>query len=174
MTIAQPVFDEQDLGDKKAIKIQARNMKEMERMVSGLQRKYPQIDTNEMLRHATNEKAYSTEPYKISFKFDEPLVGRSAVKSCLALAYDAGLNIDSCENARSYLLSDGEACFGYFNKYDVVKNRPERTFFHCVHVLRRPGTRTDIGVCRVLWLAENSSIFIEHVYWGSVLTFLCN
>lgn len=159
MTIAQPVFDEQDLGDKKAIKIQARNMKEMERMVSGLQRKYPQIDTNEMLRHATNEKAYSTEPYKISFKFDEPLVGRSAVKSCLALAYDAGLNIDSCENARSYLLSDGEACFGYFNKYDVVKNRPERTFFHCVHVCGDP-------------VREQILAYVEYFGWLRIVVFL--
>ena len=141
MTLAKPVFDERDLGDKTAIKIQARSMKELKRMVTGLQGKHPQIDVDEMLRNATYEREYSAEPYAISLEFGGPLAGRSVVKSCLALAYDAGLNIDRCEHAKSYLLADGGACFGYFNEYDVVKNRPERTFFHCVHVCGDPARK---------------------------------
>ena len=141
MTIARPIFDESDLGDKTAIKIQARNMKEFKRMVSDLQKKYPQIDVDEMLSHATYEREYSAEPYKISIEFGKSLAGRSVVKSCLALAYDAGLNINRCEHAESYLLANGSACFGYFNEYDVVKNRPARTFFHCVHVCGDPARK---------------------------------
>ena len=141
MTIAQPVFDKRDLGDKTEIKIQARNMKEFKSIVSGLQKQYPQIDIDEMLRKATFVREYSPDPYEISLNFGGPLTGRSIVKSCLTLAYEAGLTIDNCEHAKSYLLSDGDACFGYFNEYDVVKDRPERTFFHSVYVCGDPARK---------------------------------
>ena len=141
MTIAKPVFNEQDLGGKTAIEIRARTRKELKSIVAGLKEKYPQIDVDELLSNATNEREYSAEPYAISLNFGGHLAGRSVVKTCLALAYDAGLNIDRCEHAKSYLLADGGACFGYFNEYDVVKNRPERIFFHCVHVCGDPARK---------------------------------
>ena len=141
MTIAQPIFDKRDLGDRTEIKIQARTMKELRRIVSGLQKQYSQINIDEMLRKATAVREYSADPYVISLKLGGPLAGRSIVKSCLALAYDAGLSIDDCEHAKSYLLSDGDACFGCFNEYDVVKDRPERTFFHSVYVCGDPAKK---------------------------------
>ena len=141
MTIAQPVFAQRDLGDRAEIKIQARTMKELRTIVSGLQKRYPQIDIDEILRKETSVKEYSAYPYEISLNFGGLLAGRSVVKSCLALAYDAGLNINNCEHAKSYLLSDGDACFGYFNEYDVVKGRPKRTFFHSVYVCGNPARK---------------------------------
>ncbi len=138
MTIAQPVFDKHDLGDKTEIKIQARSKKEFKKIVSGLQKQHPQIDIDEMLKNATDEREYSSVPYKIPLVFAGHLAGRSIVKSCLALAYEIGLNIDKCEHAKSYLLSDGKACFGFFNEYDVVRDRPENTFFHGVYVCGDP------------------------------------
>ena len=138
MTIAQPVFDKCDLGDKTEINIQTRSMKELKEILSGLQNQYPQIDIDEMLRKATDEREYSSVPYKIPFEFGGHLAGRSIVKSCLALAYEVGLNIDNCEHAKSYLLSNGDACFGYFYEYDVVKDRPEKTFFHGIYVCGDP------------------------------------
>ena len=141
MTIAQPVFAKRDLGDRTEIKIQARTMKEVRSIVSGLQKRYPQIDIEEMLRKAISIREYSANPYEISLNFGGSLAGRSVVKSCLALAYDAGLEINNCEHAESYLLSDGDACFGYFNEYDIVKDRPERTFFHSVYVCGNPARK---------------------------------
>ena len=141
MTIAQPVFAKRDLGDRTEIKIQARTMKEVRSILSGLQKRYPQIDIDEMLRKAISVREYSADPYEISLNFGGPLTGRSVVKSCLALAYDAGLEINNCEHAESYLLSDGDACFGYFNEYDIVKDRPERTFFHSVYVCGNPARK---------------------------------
>ena len=138
MTIAQPVFDKRDLGDRTEINIQARSMKELKQIVSGLQNQFPQINIDEMLRKATDEREYSSVPYKIPFELGGHLAGRSIVKSCLALAYEVGLKIDNCEHAKNYLLSNGDACFGYFYEYDVVKGRPEKTFFHGIYVCGDP------------------------------------
>ena len=138
MTIAQPVVDVRNLGDKTEIKIQARTMKEFKSLLSGLQKKYPQIDIDEMIKKATDEHEYSSDPYRIPFEYGGLIAGHSVIKSCLALVYEAGLNIDNCEHAKSYLLSDGKACFGYFTEYDVVKDRPEKTFFHGVYVCGDP------------------------------------
>ena len=93
------------------------------------------------MRRAATVKEYSTDPYEIPLDFGGSLAGRSVIKSCLAMAYDAGLDIDQCEHAKTYLLSDGEACLGYFNEYDVVQKRPERTFFHWVHVYGNPDQK---------------------------------
>lgn len=138
MTIAEPTFRKRDLGDTTEIAIQAQNIKQFKRMIADSQRKHPQINADEVLANANHEREYSAEPYAISLKFGGSLAGRSLIKSCLALAYEAGIDINSCEHAKSYLLSNGEACFGYFNEYDVVRNRPERTFFHCVYVCGDP------------------------------------
>ena len=141
MTIAQPVFDKRDRGDKTEINIQTRTMKEFKKNLSNLKKKYPQIDIDEMLRKATYEREYSSVPYKIPFEFGGHLAGRSIIKSCLAVAYRVGLNIDNCQHAKSYLLSSGDACFGYYYEYDVVKNRPETTFFHCVYLCGDPARK---------------------------------
>ena len=138
MTIAQPVIDVRDIGDETKINIQARSKNELKRHLLGLQKKYPQIVIDEMMKEATDEHVYSSEPYHIPFEYGGLIAGRSVIKSCLAMVYEAGLNIDNCEHAKSYLLSDGNACFGYFNENDVVTNRPEKTFFHGVYVCGDP------------------------------------
>ena len=52
----------------------------------------------------------------------------------LAMVYDAGLSILDCKEAELFLLGDGKPCFGFYSERDLVKNRPENIFFHCVHV----------------------------------------
>ena len=93
------------------------------------------------MRNASDNREYSEDAFCIDLRFGGPLAGRSVVKSCLALAYKVGLNIDDCEHAKNYLLSDGNACFGYFNEKDVVINRPQNTFFHCVYVCGDPKNK---------------------------------
>ena len=90
------------------------------------------------MKAVTAERVYLSEPYHIPVVLGGRVAGRSVIKSCLAMVYEAGLHIDTCEHAKSYLLSDGAACFGHFNEYDVVTNRPENTFFHAVYVCGDP------------------------------------
>lgn len=145
MTIPKIMFSERDLGNAREVKIQVKSSRDLKKMILGLKRKHPNLDINEILRQATLEKKYLQEPLSISLKFGGNLSGRSIVKSCLALAYEAGLHIDNCEHAKSYLLSNGEPCFGYFNETDVVANRPEKVFFHCIFVCGDPISRQILG-----------------------------
>ena len=141
MTITNPEFSKQNLGDKTEYKIKARSIGELQRNLSGLKKKHPRIDIDELIRNATDNREYSADAFCINLRFGGPLAGRSVVKSCLALAYEVGLNIDDCEHAKNYLLLDRNACFGYFNERDVVTNRPPNTSFHCIYVCGDPQNK---------------------------------
>ena len=141
MTIAKPVVKQRKLNDRTEISIQARSISEFKDIVTGLKKKYPQIDVEEMLQRATSVRDYSEDPLEMSLDLGGDIAGLSVIKTCLACAYDAGLSIDDCEHARNYLLGSGETCFGYFNEVDLVKNRPQNAVVHCVHLFGDPETR---------------------------------
>ncbi len=138
MTIAKPVFEERKLDGKSTIAIHARTLRELRRMVSGLKKKHPQVDVDEVISRADLRREYSREPYAISLNVGGPLAGRAMIKSCLAMVYDAGYDIGHCEEAANFLLKGGRPCFGYYSERDVVRNRPKEIFFHCVHVCGDP------------------------------------
>ena len=162
MTIAKPLFEAQELAGKTAVKMHARTMRELKGMLSGLKKKHPQIDVNELMKQAEPVQEYSGEPYAIPLSVGGALAGRAMVKSCLAMVYDAGLTTDQCEEAKHYLLKGEKPCFGFYTKRDLVRNRPEKTFFHCVHVRGDPEQRQILaymeyfGCLRfVAWLSRN-------------------
>ena len=139
------VFSEREQEGKKEINIQVPSMKAMKKMLPGLVRKYPELDIDRLLQHATSRREYMKDPLSIPLTFGGEHAGRSIVKSCLALASEAGLHLSNCEHAQDYLLNDGEPCFGYYNETDVVSNRPDNVFFHCVHVCGDPVSRQVLG-----------------------------
>ena len=161
MTIAKPEFRRQDLGDKTEYKIKARSMEELKRYLPGLKRKHPHIDIDELMKNATKFREYPEDSLCINLHFGGSLAGRSVIKSYLALAYESGLNIDDCEQVKSYLLSDGNTCFGYFNEEDVVTNRPQNTFFHCIYVCGDPQNKQVLAYAEYFWLFTDSGMFIE-------------
>lgn len=138
LTIRRPVFEQRSVDDKKYVTMQARSMTEFRIMLSDLKRTHPELDVEKLMSQASASQEYLQEPIQMSHTFAGTLAGRSIIKSCLALAHEAGLSIDDCENAKSYLLSNGEACFGYYNESDPVVNRPANTLLHCVYVCADP------------------------------------
>ncbi len=134
-------FEKHDLGEKTEIKICARSKSELQNTLEDLKKKHPQIDVATLLAEANDVREYSEDPLQFSLEFGGAHSGRSVIKSCLALAFKAGLSIDECEHVKSYLLGDGAPCFGYFYERDLVKNRPENTIFHCVHVCGDPANK---------------------------------
>lgn len=38
-----------------------------------------------------------------------------------------------------YLEGKADACFGYYNESDLVKNRPSGNYFHCIYVIGDPA-----------------------------------
>ena len=67
------------------------------------------------------------------------------MKSLLAIAADSGIESSDLEHAYEYLLSGKHPCFGYCNDVDVVVNRPEGMFFHCVGISGNPTTGQVLG-----------------------------
>ena len=143
MTIPRTVFSKSNIGNMIRVSIQARSRQEAKKLIPGLKRSHAKLDVDKAISEISEwpENQRLQDPWFTSLDFGGNLAGRSVVKSCLALAYEAGLHIDDCEHAKNYLLSDGEPCFGYYNETDIVTNRPTRVFFHCIFVSGDPTSR---------------------------------
>ncbi len=122
-------------------------MDELEGMLIGMakKKKYSALNVNEVMAQASLTQDYPHDPIHIPFSFGGQLAGRSIVKTCLALAYEAGLTIDDCENAKDCLVSGGQLCFGYYNVSDPIVNRPDNTPLHCAHVRADPARGQILG-----------------------------
>ena len=145
LTIAKPHCDIRIDNGKTHVAIQARSMDELEGMLIGMTRKFPELNVNEVMTEASLTQDYTNDPIHIPFSFGGQLAGRSIIKTCLALAYEAGLTIDDCENAKDCLVSGGQLCFGYYNVSDPIVNRPDNTPLHCAHVCADPESGQILG-----------------------------
>ena len=115
------------------------------RMLTDFARRRSDVNVEQLLSQVSPTQEYLEEPIQMSHTFGGKLAGRSTIKSCLALAYEAGLTIDDCENAKDSLLSDGELCFGYYNASDPIRNRPQHVPLHCVHISADPESGQVLG-----------------------------
>ena len=145
LTIARPTLDRRTNNGRTHVAIQARSMDELKGMLIGMKKKFPELNVNEVMTEATPTQDYPHEPIHIPFSFGGQLAGRSIIKTCLALAYEAGLTIDDCENAKDCLVSGGQLCFGYYNVSDPIVNRPANTPLHCAYVCADPESGQVLG-----------------------------
>ena len=140
ISIPRNIRTERSLTDKTEVIIEAKSMGEAERLVKQEARKRRNLNVQEILSNATFLRDQIQAPLRMSL----PLflsgegAGRSIIKSCLGLAYQAGVSADDCEDARKHLEGAGDACFGHYNEFDLVKNRPVGTCFHCICVCGDP------------------------------------
>ena len=122
-------------GDQVTVDIRARSIHEARNIIEGLKKKHPKINVEKALNDLEDRAASLEHPLKMSFSFGGLEVGRSLVKSALALAFANGINPKSCTNAMAYLRDDkAEACFGYYFESDLIINRPRDRVFHCVGI----------------------------------------
>ena len=135
MEATKPCYNEEVHETGVKININARNMKEARKMLSGVKRKHPSVDLDELLENAKPKSSYCPDMIQFNLSFGGQKAGRSIIKSALALAVEAGVAPEQCEHAREYLLDEnGEACFGYYYENDLVVNRPVGIPLHCVYV----------------------------------------
>ena len=145
LTPRKPRFQKRSVGGKTHVDIQARTMHDAKRMLTALARRRSDVNVEQLLSQVSPRQEHLEEPIKMSHTFGGTLAGRSTIKSCLALAHEAGLTIDDCENAKDCLLSDGELCFGYYNAPDPIRNRPQHVPLHCVYVSGDPENEQVLG-----------------------------
>ena len=160
------------VGNTTKLSVKARSMRELRKMVPGIVRRYPQLDTKTIMKDAHVSETVIEDALFFPLQFGGHIAGRSIVKSMAALAVDAGVNIEECEHAIPYLRANGEACFGYFNDADIVLNRPRDTFFHCIFVHGDPTKKRLVayveyfGYQRILGClsSEYSGMAFERCY----------
>ena len=148
MTIPKTIFSRRELAGSTVLNIKVNSIEKLNEIILGLKRKHPNIDADEVLQQATlaaSKRKYLQDPCLVELEFGGESAGRSIIKSLLALVYDAERHINDCEHAKSYLLSRGEACFGFYNETDVVINRPPETFLHCIYICGDPKTKQLLG-----------------------------
>ena len=133
MSRAEPVCEINELEDKIEVNIKARTFKELKGMIPGIVKKHPKLSQDKLLQMATRSKEPSPW-FRGDLEFGGVEAGKSVIKTCFAMLYSCGLDINQCEHAQNYLFEGGEPCFGYFNKRDLVRNRPDQTFPHCVSI----------------------------------------
>ena len=120
MTIAEPRFEKEEVGGSTAVKIQARTMRELREMLTGLKKDHPEMDVDELMKQAEWVRQYVNEAYAVPLNVGGLVAGRSMIKSCLAMVYDAGLEIGHCEEAEGFLLKGGPPCFQFYTERDLV------------------------------------------------------
>ena len=157
-------FIEQRDGERTHIQINTSSTAELRKKIFEIARKYPQVDAEKVFQQAKVTSGYIDEPTYIKLSFGGERAGRSIVKSAMALISDAGMRVQDCELACQYLRSGGEACFGHYNENDFVKDRPLRTFFHCVYVQGDPRAKQVLayaeyfGFQRIIMCLSNNYV----------------
>ena len=129
----KPVFDVKRHDGGVFVNLQAPSWDEMVRQVQGVVKNYPWVDGESLLQQAAEIEPIPN--FETRQELSNEKAYKSAVKTCLGLAYDCGLTIEECELARAHLLEDGERCFGTFAPRDIVVNRPSAPVFHSVSLM---------------------------------------
>ena len=140
LTIRRPAFSKSVVDDRTHVSIAARTTNELRSILTDFSRSRPELDVDELISRAIATEEDLDEPLQFSHQFGGGLADRSMIKSCLALAHDAGLSSNDCPRAVEYLGPGGQACFGNYNETDVIVDRPEKAPLHCVYVQATPNT----------------------------------
>lgn len=136
ITIPHTIRSKHFFAGKTHVNYEVKSKSEARKVLLQVARKHPILNVEAILSNAISLIDQMQNPLRISLPLflSGEEAGRSIVKSCLGLAYQAGVSVDDCEHARRYLEGIGDACFGHYNETDLVKNRPVETYFHCIRV----------------------------------------
>ncbi len=151
-----PEIKKEDKGDSVNIQISANDMKQARQILNGLKRTYRTLDVDEILSSAIEKSHYPVGYLEFDFSFGGLSVGKSFVKTALALLSSNGIDPKICERANAYILDGGEPCFGYYFAQDLLSQRPLGLPLHCICVKGSKTTRTIqayleyFGVMRVV------------------------
>lgn len=162
MTTEHPAFKAEPTENGTTISITARDMTEAQRMARQIARKYPQLELQSFLNGATVTETPLESPVTFTASFGGELAGRSMVKSAVALATEAGVNVQACEAAMTYLKDKtATPSYAFFYVRDLVANRPTSHAFNCVSVLGDPSRRTLLGYVEYFSLSRIVVILSE-------------
>lgn len=134
--IPKPIYKVTNNGDVPQLSIQAANKNQFKQLLGRAKKQFPKLDADHLFNKASVEHDFSQKIFNTSIELiDDVQSGKSAIKSCLALAAYHGIKPQNCLHGLDYLKnSEAKPCFGYFYERDLVLNRPNDTVFHCVAI----------------------------------------
>lgn len=132
MTIPRPTYNKTITDEKIHITMTARNDAEAEKMIKDVTKKYAKQGKKVVLTKTTSS-TYPKGMLSSDMQYGGEEVGRSFIKSLLALLSTTIVPVNSCQDALNYLQGSTQANFGYFYSSDLIKDRP-RLPIHCLHV----------------------------------------
>ena len=160
-----PTFEKKVVGKSTRIGIRARSIREMHDRLKDIKRRYPKLDFEGMLSQVESHKVYVDDPMTLTVDCGGPESTRAMVKSTVALAFDAGVDLADCDLAVEYLRNqDAQQCSYAYYARDLVRNRKPGIPLHCVYVVASPADRSIMGyvelygtIRKVVCLAKNYS-----------------
>ncbi|WP_273993990.1 HNH endonuclease [Vibrio parahaemolyticus] len=144
MDLPKPLFEK--VPHEKGVRyhVQARDLKEAQKIIDGIKNKHKGANFEYELSAVEHKPR---EPIEVSVHFGGLNVGRSIVKSALAVLFNNGIDPNICRDALSFLKDDkgSTPCFGYYYASDPIKNRPRGLPLHCVYVKGDTTTKLIIA-----------------------------
>jgi HNH endonuclease len=133
-SLEKPHYHEVAMGNRKEIRISARTDEELEKILQGLKKKYPQINLDALKKQVIHVQEYPKGAVLYNLQLGGEMAGKSTVKTALSFAYSQGIDMAGCACAVEYLRGIGEPPFGLYSN-DIVRNRLVGVPFHCVSIL---------------------------------------
>lgn len=144
--LAKPVYQEVVSESGTQVKMSVRTMREARKMLKGVKRKFPGVDTEAMLKNASPSRSYPEGMVRLSSNVGGEVAGRSIVKTAAAIAHCAGVPVNACDIALTYLRDPGATpCFGFYYEQDLITGRPAGVPLHCVAVSGDPESGLLLG-----------------------------
>lgn len=168
MTPALFKYTEIQDGEKTKISFVGRTQKEVSRKVKEIVKRFPQLDSQDILSTAKVQTSYLDEPLQMTLEFGGPIAGRSIVKTALAFAFQSGINSESCKSALNFLRDEQAppSCYGLSYLQDLIVNRPTNAAFHCVALHGSATEKTLYAYVEYFGLAR-WLIVLSNDYCGS-------
>lgn len=138
----KPTYTENKTEQGTQIQIKARTHREARDMLSGLKRKYPNIEPEELLKTAKKNFHYVKDRIRFQPQFGGEDSSRSIIKTVVAFAHNIGLEPKYYKSVIAYLRSESvpPPDFNYYYGRDLLIERPKGIPLHCVSLSGDPKT----------------------------------
>ncbi|VTP14815.1 hypothetical protein PUATCC27989T_02683 [Phytobacter ursingii] len=142
-TIEKSSYNEYKVGETTRISLTAKTIDEARNRLKGISRKYPHINSEEVLSNLEVKTEHLNSAIHVSLSLAGSDAGHSLVKTAFAFASTCGIAHNQCDKAVQYLLDKKPEYIPYRFAYltDFVQDRPKEKVFHCVSLHGDPKSQ---------------------------------
>jgi hypothetical protein len=134
------------VGGKRRFSFTARTVGEAQKILKGVQKKHPSSNLQQILNDLRITSQPLEEPVHVELSIGGPNVGRSIVKTAVAMACHMSISMTDCAFALRFLIDpDADAAWSAFHLRDLIVNRPSAHLFHVVSVAGDPNSGRLLG-----------------------------